>query len=95
MAYLNNAINNVNPASRTEQVGIWIQKGKRAVLDQDVGWVFKWFRINSPGDITVEDIEGNPMLFESVQVGEFVPAWGRKILSAGTTGSDIMVYTGE
>lgn len=95
MAYLSNEINNVNPASRTEQVGIWIQKGGTITLDVDLGFVFKFLRVRTAGDLNVKGIDGNSYLVPDAQPGEFFPTWGTTVLSAGTTATGIFWFGGE
>jgi len=96
MSYLNNQIGNVNPASRTEQVGIWLLNGANApmTLDQDLGFVFKFLRVRTAGDVEVKGIDGNSYIIIDAQPGEYHPGWGTAVLSANTTATGIFWYGG-
>ena len=94
MAYLNGEINNVNPFSRTEQVGIWIQNGGAITLDVPLGHVFKFLRVRTVGDINIRGIDGNAYLLIDAQPGEYHPVWGTEVLSSSTTATGIYWYGG-
>ena len=98
MAYINLAVNNTNPASRDEQIGIWIRKGLEVtapMLDTLLPWYFKFIWVTTAGSVSVENQEGDIIPIPALPVGFLFPVIGRKILSAGTTASGIYVYTSE
>jgi hypothetical protein len=94
MSYLGNAINNINPATPTNRLGIIPQKGGPLVADVHVGFPFNLIRVRTAGDVNLMGIDGNPMLIIDVQPGFYTVGEGFGYLSSGTTATGVHWYSG-
>lgn len=95
MSYLGNEINNVNPTTPTNQIGIFPQKGGLLTANTHLGFCFKMIRVRTAGDVNIMGIDGNAMLIIDVQPGFFTIAEGYGYLSSGTTATGIYWYGGQ
>lgn len=46
------------------------------------------------GTVTIVTPRGTSVLFEGVQDGETLPCWAKKVMSTGTTATNIVAYFG-
>jgi hypothetical protein len=95
MAYLNNQINNVHPATPTNQIGVFPQKGGALSADTPLNFVFKMIRVRTAGDVNIMGIDGNNYLVIDVQPGFYTVAEGFGYASSGTTATGIYWYGGN
>lgn len=98
MSFISTKVNPTNPASRDEQIGIWIRDGMEVTVpefDIELPWHFKFIWVTVAGSVVYENQAGKAITVPNLPTGFLWPGIGRKILTAGTTATGIYVYTSE
>lgn len=88
------AIQDVNKAARTNEIGIFIKKGGLLTADVPLTFLFKFIRVRTAGDVTIIDENGNTFLLIDCQPGEYHPIIAKGYASSGTTATGIYYYGG-
>ena len=87
MSYLENKINNVNPAMPSVELGPWIRKGDPIVNDVVVPEFFKMLHVGVGGDVMVQGQDGEVIPFIGILDGTFIPVIGNAVLASTAKGN--------
>lgn len=75
----------LNRTDLNKDVGLYITKSRRVVLDADIGELAIWIKAGTAGDVVYQDVQGGgEAQVWSLEAGEVAPLVFDKILTSAT-----------
>lgn len=84
----------INPANRTNQIGVVITRGNTVTPGTEFGEFAKLLHIGGAGDVYVRNADGDIIPFLDMSDDTWIPVLCDRVESSGTTATNITWYGG-